>query len=95
MPRTDSATAGRAALPARLLPAPLPAEVRTLGGRPASLAFDYLHTAVTATSGPHRLEGEWWTDELTRDYWQVRSPEGERYWLFEERERWFVQGVFD
>ncbi len=55
------------------------------------------HHVATAT-GPTRLEAEWWTDEpLARDYYEVVTEEGGRYWLYRDRRRggFYLHGVFD
>jgi protein ImuB len=47
--------------------------------------------------GPERIETGWWrTRCIRRDYYQVETQEGQRYWLFRElnSQRWFVQGAF-
>jgi protein ImuB len=55
--------------------------------------------------GPERIAPEWWRDEgeaATRDYFRVEDEDGRRYWLFREdrlsvlenRERWFMHGLF-
>ncbi len=53
---------------------------------------------VTSVCGPTRLEAEWWTDEpLARDYYEVATEEGGRYWLYRDRRSggFYLHGVFD
>jgi protein ImuB len=53
---------------------------------------------VTHASGPTRLEGEWWTDEpLARDYYEVETEDGGRYWLYRDRTdgKLYLHGVLD
>jgi protein ImuB len=60
------------------------------------LAGSYQH--VTSVAGPTRLEAEWWTDEpLARDYYEVATEEGGRYWLYRDRRSggFYLHGVFD
>jgi protein ImuB len=66
---------------------------------------------VTRGDGPERLYGEWWRARgieaerpyAVRDYYQVETETGGRYWLFREGDgetrstgpmRWFVHGAF-
>lgn len=62
---------------------------------------------VARADGPERVYGEWWlTDEdygAVRDYWQVDTIEGDRFWLFRKGDGehawsgngdWFLHGIF-
>ena len=58
---------------------------------------------VAQADGPERIHGEWWVSEaemfLVRDYYQVETDAGERFWLFRDAPaaqggRWFLHGVF-
>src|SRR3546814_19153666 len=62
---------------------------------------------VAAGDGPERFHGEWWlrTGEMwaVRDYFQVETTSGERFWLFRRGDgvesitgdlRWYIHGVF-
>jgi protein ImuB len=66
---------------------------------------------VTQGDGPERLHGEWWREGGTegdlplavRDYYQVETETGGRYWLFRLGDgehgatgpmRWFIHGAF-
>jgi protein ImuB len=47
--------------------------------------------------GPERIETGWWRGRsVRRDYYQVETAEGARYWLFRELSsgRWFLHGEF-
>lgn len=53
---------------------------------------------VIAARGPTRLEGEWWTDSpLARDYYEVETRDGARYWLYRDHAdgRFYLHGIFD
>jgi protein ImuB len=51
---------------------------------------------VERLSEPHRLAGEWWGDEYTRDYHVVLTGDGRLLWVFREiGGGWFLQGEFD
>ncbi|GAA4826976.1 DNA polymerase Y family protein [Sphingosinicella ginsenosidimutans] len=62
---------------------------------------------VVAGDGPERIHGEWWrrADEADaiRDYFQVESEEGQRFWLFRRGDpdlpgtgdlTWHMHGIF-
>jgi protein ImuB len=82
--------------PTRLaLAAPAPAND---DAPPRAFSLDGAHHHVTTVSGPTRLEAEWWTDEpLARDYYEVATEEGGRYWLYRDRRGggFYLHGVFD
>jgi protein ImuB len=47
--------------------------------------------------GPERIETGWWRGGcVRRDYYQVETTAGGRYWLFRELNsgRWFLHGKF-
>jgi protein ImuB len=84
--------------PGWLLESPRP--LQSAQGRPR---FD---GPLAIESGPERLEGGWWDGrEIAREYWIARTPAGVRLWIFRdlsvmpaqganERERWFLHGIF-
>ena len=78
---------------------PTPLDVATPSEEaPRSFRLDGARHQVTNVSGPTRLEAEWWTDEpLARDYYEVVTEEGGRYWLYRDRRSggFFLHGVFD
>ena len=74
--------------PLWLLPQPQPLVTRD--GNPC------LHGALQILRGPERIEGEWWEEDIARDYFVAQDPHGARYWLFRERraQDWFLHGIF-
>ena len=65
---------------------------------PRTLELGGVRHQVVEASGPTRLEGEWWTDEpLGRDYFEVATDDGGRYWLYRDHAdgRFYLHGVFD
>ncbi len=47
--------------------------------------------------GPERIETGWWRNGcVRRDYYQVETERGGRYWLFRELNtgQWFLHGSF-
>ncbi len=49
---------------------------------------------VRETFGPYIVSGGWWTREVQREYYFVRTVEGRSLWMFYDRRRmgWFIQG---
>jgi len=99
--------------PARMLARPEPVDVIALLPDDAPRLFIWRRQRyrVTRGDGPERLQGEWWrgggiegeTPLSVRDYYQVETEEGGRYWLFRLGDgvnpatgsmRWFVHGAF-
>jgi len=99
--------------PARMLARPEPIQVIALLPDEAPRLFVWrgARYRVTRGDGPERLHGEWWRDggaegELPlglRDYYQVETETGGRYWLFRLGDgehqatgtmRWFIHGAF-
>ena len=99
--------------PARLLARPEPIDVIALlpDEAPRMFLWRGRRFAVTRGDGPERLHGEWWRDGgvegeqpyTVRDYYQVETATGGRYWLFRLGDgvnrstgpmRWFIHGAF-
>jgi protein ImuB len=47
--------------------------------------------------GPERLSGEWWLNEQQRDYFRIRTKEGEDLWIFSlaNNNDFYLHGIFD
>lgn len=99
--------------PSRMLPQPEPIEVTALlpDHPPAMFVWRRKRFRVAQADGPERLHGEWWRETgveaerhfVVRDYFQVETTEGGRYWLFRLGDgespatgsmRWFIHGAF-
>lgn len=99
--------------PARMLDQPEPIEVIALlpDDAPRMFIWRRKRYRVTQGDGPERLHGEWWRDSgieadkalTVRDYYQVETQNGGRYWLFRLGDginqatgsmRWFIHGAF-
>jgi protein ImuB len=95
--------------PARLLPTPEPIETLALlpDHPPALFTWRGIRRRVKRADGPERVYGEWGRSDAelaaVRDYFQVETEAGERFWLFREgdgedpgtgSQRWFLHGVF-
>ncbi|MBN8814536.1 MAG: DNA polymerase Y family protein [Sphingomonas sp.] len=99
--------------PARMLARPEPVEVIALlpDDAPRLFVWRGRRFPVARGDGPERLHGEWWRDGgvegerpyTVRDYYQVETATGGRYWLFRLGDgvnpstgpmRWFIHGAF-
>ncbi|MFD1787857.1 DUF6504 family protein [Sphingomonas floccifaciens] len=99
--------------PARMLARPEPVDVIALlpDDAPRMFVWRGRRFPVTRGDGPERLYGEWWRDGgvegerpyTVRDYYQVETATGGRYWLFRLGDgvnpstgpmRWFIHGAF-
>jgi protein ImuB len=52
---------------------------------------------VKETWGPERIQAGWWRGRYERrDYYQVETDKGNRFWLFRRGDgAWFLHGIFD
>ncbi|WP_332817661.1 DUF6504 family protein [Sphingopyxis sp.] len=99
--------------PSRMLARPEPVDVIALlpDDAPRLFVWRGKRYRVTQGDGPERLQGEWWRDGgiegetplSVRDYYQVETEAGGRYWLFRLGDgvhastgsmRWFIHGAF-
>jgi len=67
-------------------------------GPPAQFTWNGVTRGVSWCWGPERIETGWWRRRhRRRDYYQVETDCGGRFWLFRERDggTWFVHGVFE
>jgi protein ImuB len=84
----------------RLLPEPVPVEVKTENGRPVEFRGGGKTRNVTVAEGPERLSGDWWKDPYRREYFRVCTADGELLWLYREIRRtgdllWWLHGWWD
>lgn len=62
---------------------------------PADLVPSRASTGLTLLSGPERIESGWWDSrDVRRDYYIATTGEGARWWIFRDREGWFLHGLF-
>ena len=88
--------------PVRLFPRPDPVDM--ISAKEFTFRWRRAIYKGARVEGPERIAPEWWREEgtATRDYFRVEDEEGRRYWLFREdrlsalenRERWFMHGLF-
>ena len=84
----------------RLLPEPVPVEVKTENGHPVEFRGGGKTRNVTVAEGPERLSGDWWKDPYRREYFRVCTADGELLWLYREIRRtgdlrWWLHGWWD
>nr|WP_313394758.1 DUF6504 family protein [Sphingobium yanoikuyae] len=99
--------------PARMLTPPEPVEVMAMlpDHPPAMFIWRGRRHRIAQADGPERLHGEWWREGgleadmpyVVRDYFQVETSTGGRYWLFRLGDgelsatgpmRWYIHGAF-
>ena len=99
--------------PSRMLVPPQPVQVTAMlpDHPPAMFVWRGKRFRIAQADGPERLHGEWWRDQgheadqpfAVRDYYQVETVSGGRYWLFRLGDgenpatgpmRWFIHGAF-
>jgi protein ImuB len=90
---------GRGERPLHLEVAPKPLAVLSIvpHGPPVKFRLGKKDERIARTWGPERIETGWWRGAcVRRDYYQVETVRGQRYWLFRELAsgRWFLHGVF-
>jgi protein ImuB len=77
---------------------PLPAQVQTIDGQPATVTARGIRGKVVSSAGPWRTSGDWWRDDAwARDDWDIAMNDGVLYRIYSEHStgRWFVDGRYD
>jgi protein ImuB len=91
----DAGTRGRGDTVRAVRPARA-ARVQMASGQPVHLQAEGVRGHVTASAGPWRTSGDWWTaDPWARDEWDVALSDGGIYRIYCEQGRWFVGGSYD
>jgi protein ImuB len=88
-------------------PEPVEAVAAVPDGPPLRFTWRRVARAVMRSSGPERIEPEWWRGgagmpgDRVRDYYAVEDRQGRRYWMFRaghydegRAPQWYVHGVF-
>jgi protein ImuB len=72
-------------------------------GPPKFFTWRECRHEVARAEGPERIAMEWWKRKgLTRDYFRVETPAGQRFWLYRDglykeagfKDCWFMHGIF-
>ncbi|MBW3597439.1 MAG: DNA polymerase Y family protein [Planctomycetes bacterium] len=84
--------------PLRQWPSPIPIEViAAADGPPAAFRVGRRRFRVHRWWGPQRIETAWWRGRsIRRDYYQIETTTGARYWLYRQlrNRRWFLHGDY-
>lgn len=83
--------------PLRLLPRPIALRIAS-DGLPLRFHFHGHEHRIAHAWGPERIETGWWRGgAVARDYYQIETTTGRRFWLFRRLGdgRWFVHGMFE
>lgn len=90
------ATTKGIALPGPLLTDPVPL-VRRVPTTPRPLDVRLASLGVVDLHGPYRIDGRWWSNHLSRDYYFAETESGAVLWLYREARsgRWFSYGELD
>ncbi len=86
--------------PVRMLQRPvlLSATAVAPDGPPGRFHFAGRDHTIVRHWGPERIEAGWWRGQpVGRDYFQVETRTGGRYWLFRRLRdgKWFLHGIFE
>ncbi|MGD9647688.1 MAG: hypothetical protein AB7U73_18395, partial [Pirellulales bacterium] len=86
--------------PLRLARKPLPVEAWSVVPDGPLLRFRWTggEERVARSWGPERIETGWWRGRgVRRDYYQIETASGQRFWLFRRLDdrRWFLHGWFE
>ena len=63
-----------------------------------AFCFQREYITIGHVIGPERIETGWWKESCKqRDFYVVDSTSGNRYWIFQTRDKgaWFLHGLFD
>jgi len=75
---------------------PRPAHVFTMNHRPASLIMDDFSAPLRESSGPWVTSGDWWDRQAwERIEWEVEAADGRLYRVFQQADKWYLEGVYD
>jgi len=56
----------------------------------------YWRGSVELLVGPERIQGNWWSKPIARDYFLARRSDHLRLWIYRDlhSQQWYVQGIF-
>ena len=82
--------------PPLMLEPPLRVDVRTPPeGIPLKVQVDGGWLEIVSCSGPEKLETEWWSRLLSREYWRIQLSDGRHAWIYKEDGLWALHGWWD
>jgi protein ImuB len=52
---------------------------------------------ILSFSEAERLSGDWWLDDVERDYFRVKTEEGDELWVYlvAKSQEYFLHGIYD
>jgi protein ImuB len=73
------------------------ADVEVREGRPVFISTLKFTSPITDVRGPWRGSGNWWEQEQLwkREEWDIQTRDGIVYRIFQTRDDWFLEGVYD
>jgi protein ImuB len=80
----------------RLLDPPRPQE--STSSQIQNITSEGVQSPVVAQHGPTKVDSEWWSESpVTRDYYEVETQDGGRYWVFKKKTdgQYYLHGIFD
>lgn len=84
--------------PPRMLPKPVQLQAfSTTDGPPALFLWRGIRQKVATCWGPERIQTGWWQGIMAeRDYWQIETENGSRFWIFRDlrKKQWYIHGTF-
>ena len=56
----------------------------------------YWNGPLDVLHGPERIEDQWWTTPVSRDYYIAQTPQKQPVWIYQNRHnrRWYLHGFF-
>ena len=56
----------------------------------------YWNGPLNVLHGPERIEDQWWTTPVSRDYYIAQTPQKQPIWIYQDRHnrRWYLHGLF-
>jgi protein ImuB len=63
-----------------------------------NITIEGVQRPVVAVCGPTKVDSEWWSESpVERDYYEVQTEDGGRYWVFKKRTdgKYYLHGIFD
>jgi protein ImuB len=56
----------------------------------------YWNGPLDVLHGPERIEDQWWTTPVSRDYYIAQTHQKQPVWIYQDRHnrRWYLHGLF-
>jgi protein ImuB len=74
----------------------LAVDVQIEDERPSQLRGAHASGRIVQAEGPWRSSGDWWDGQSwDREDWDVQAANGALYRIYQQNEKWFVEGMYD